>query len=65
MARYAVEVLRTVATTVEVEAEDPDEAHRKVNDRSFPLPPIQEWEPLDGWEYVVYDEAEQEVLRID
>lgn len=64
MSTYKVEVLRTVATTVEVtDCSSPEEAAVKVNMVNFPLPDISEWNPLDGWEFVVYDLCGNEVLR--
>lgn len=63
MATYHVEVLRTIACAVEVEASEPWEAAEKVNRTDFPLPPVGEWNPLDGWEYVVYDDMGTELYR--
>lgn len=63
MPKYKVEVLITVAQTVEVEAETPEAAHREVSRADYEMPPIEEGNVLDGWEYVVYDENDNELLR--
>ncbi len=65
MTKYIVDVVRSVTTRVEVEAEDAEAAARKVGDHSVELHPIEEWGSLDDWKLSVYDEAGSEVLRVD
>jgi hypothetical protein len=58
MASYEVEVQRTIYTSVGVEADSPEAALAKVESVLFPLPPLSEWEALDGEEIIVRDEVE-------
>ena len=55
MPSYNVHIYRTIAVDVAVEADSPEEAVATVNKSSFPLPPYDDWELIDGWRYVVYD----------
>lgn len=50
---FTVEVMRTVTVQVNVEAGSAEEAAEKVNQADFVLPAREEWEPIEGWEYVV------------
>ena len=51
---YEVEVMQTIVTTVTVQADSEDEALGKVDERSFPLPPRDEWSSVKGsFEYEV------------
>jgi hypothetical protein len=61
MARFEVEIQRTVYTSVEVEAASPEAAREQVESVMFPLPPLSEWEALDGEEVIVRDERGEEV----
>jgi hypothetical protein len=61
--RYSVEIARTVVTTIEVDAENPEEAVSKVDKVSFPLPPADEWRALKGWEYTVLDDNGDELYH--
>lgn len=55
--RYVVQVVRTVRTEVEVEADSQTEALAKVDRRDFPLPDAAEWSVLKGsYEYLVMDD---------
>lgn len=63
MPTYQVEVLRTIATTVEVEARNPEDAVSQAD--NFDLPPVDEWSGLNDWQYVVYGEGGEELLRRD
>jgi hypothetical protein len=61
MASYEVEIQRTIYTTVGVEADNPEAARAKVESVLFPLPPLSEWEALDGEEIIVWGEDGEEV----
>lgn len=62
MTNYEVRVVRSMETTVEVEAESPEDAAKQVDRSDFALPPAEEWDTLkDSYEYTVLD-AEGEVL---
>lgn len=64
MTAFQVEVLRTIACTVTVQADTPEEAKNIVDQADFPLPDPYEWTSLDGWEYVVYaDGGDEELYR--
>lgn len=55
--RYVVQVVRTVRTEVEVEADSQTQALAKVDRRDFPLPDPAEWSVLKGsYEYLVMDD---------
>jgi hypothetical protein len=62
MNEYSVEVQRVIAATVRVQAEDAEDAARKVNHVEFPLPPYESWELLPGFTYVVSNPASGEQL---
>ena len=59
--RYEVEVQRTFSVIVDIDAESPTHALEAANSSATPLPPYHEWEPLDGWTFVVRD-AEGNIL---
>lgn len=57
--RYVVQVVRTVWTEVEVEADSQTQALAKVDRRDFPLPDPPEWSVLKGsYEYLVMDDPD-------
>jgi hypothetical protein len=59
---YVVEVQRTVMTEVRIRAASPESAARAVNRASFPLPPLERWNVLSGWLYLVSDPVSGERL---
>lgn len=63
--KYRIEVLRMVANEVTVEASTPEAAVTEADRRDFPMPPVQDGQVLDGWEYVVYDKAGKELHRVE
>lgn len=63
MTIYNVEIIRSIAVTVQIEADDPQAAVKIADHRDFPLPVIDSWEGLDGYEYVVYDKNYNELHR--
>lgn len=65
MPKYTVEVKRTFSAEVEVEAVDETAAFDMVSRRGFELPPIEEWHGMKDWQFVVYDEDGDELLRED
>jgi len=62
---YEVEVRRTVSTTVKVRATSPLSAIDTVNDVSYPLPPVQEWDRHKDWVLRVYDSDGNEVGEVE
>ena len=65
MAIYEVEVTRSITSTVTVEADTPEAAHKMVNRRDFELPPRGEWQGSKDWVFVVYDQEGRELGRDD
>ena len=65
MPKFTVYVERSVECSVEVEAADEHEAYSLVDKADFPLPPAEEWEPIEGWRYVVQDADGRELLDVD
>jgi hypothetical protein len=63
MARFSVEVRRSIVTTVDVEADTPEAAIDKVDRHDFELPPRDEWSGVKDWSYLVMDEDGNEVLE--
>lgn len=51
--RYRVEIHRTVAATIEIEASNPQSAAEAASNAD--LPPVDNWEVLDGLDVHVYD----------
>lgn len=50
---FEVEVHRTISTTARVRAKNPLSAARQVDNLSFPLPPADDWDGIEGWTYIV------------
>jgi hypothetical protein len=65
LAKFDVEVTRSITTTVSVEAVSAEAACSKVNSRDYGLPRRDEWTGSDDWEFVVYDPAGRELGRDD
>lgn len=59
---YEVEVQRTISIAVKVVAKNPRSAAKTVDKTSFPLPPANEWDTLEGWTYIVRDPQTSEEL---
>jgi hypothetical protein len=62
---FNVEIMRTIATTIEVEAKTAEEAVNIVYQPDYELPLREEWSDLDDWVYVVYDKEFNELYRTD
>ena len=63
MPMYEVEVIRSITTTVTVEANSPEAACTTVNNPDFELPPRDEWTGSKDWEFAVYDKDGNELGR--
>lgn len=63
MAKYEVEISRTITVTVPVQADSPEQAHETVNKREYALPPRDQWTGDKDWRYVVYDDDGNELGR--
>jgi len=59
---FNVEIMRTIATTIEVEAKTAEEAVNIVYQPDYLR---EEWSDLDDWVYVVYDKEFNELYRTD
>ena len=54
---WTVEVQRTITTTVEITADSAEDAYEAVEDASYPLPAVEDWQPLDGWDIRVLSDS--------
>lgn len=59
MTRYRIEVLREIATTIEIEATNPQAAAEAASRAE--LPPVDNWEVLNGIDVHVYDSHNNEL----
>jgi hypothetical protein len=61
---YTVEVRRSAVCSVQIKARTAEQAAERVNQRAFPLPDFDEWEPQKDWSYVVYGPDGEELLEL-
>lgn len=59
---YEVEVQRTITTTVKVRARNEASAAKQVDNTSFPLPGLDDWETLGDYTYIVREPDSGEQL---
>ena len=59
---WTVQIGRTFSATVTVSADTAQDAAERVYDRTFPLPPLEQWEGHKDWWMTVTDSAGEIVL---